>query len=86
MIPYPDVGNLPEPLARSVSRMVRLVNEMHRRHPELDCFAIQVEDDLDRQALFIVARHIDRLELSFRILPAPTVLPERGPGGMDGGR
>ncbi|ACI98345.1 hypothetical protein [Rhodospirillum centenum] len=86
MIPYPDLTDLPASLARAVVRMVRLVNEMHRRHPDLDCFAIDADDPLDRQALAIVAQHVDGLNLSFRLLPAPPGLLDqtrRDPG--DGG-
>ncbi|MFC7331844.1 hypothetical protein [Rhodocista pekingensis] len=74
MIPYPDLTDLPAPLAKAVVRMVRLVNEMHRRYPELDCFAVDADDMLDRQALAIVAQHVDRLNLSLRLLPAPSGL------------
>lgn len=71
MIPYPDVTTLDPGLAETVCRMVRLVDAMRQRHPELDRFAVHADDPLDREALAIVADHVARLELGFELLLSP---------------
>jgi len=71
MIPYPDVTRLPEELGLAVCRMVRLVNEMRRRYPDLEQFALSTETELDRRAAAIVVRHVERLGLGFTLLLSP---------------
>lgn len=70
-LPYPDLTGLPPDLARAVSRLVRLINELRRRRPDLDRIAMSVETDLDRRALLIIDAHVERLGLSFTVLPSP---------------
>jgi len=71
MIPYPDVTSLPDDLGLAVCRMVRLVNEMRRRHPDLDRVAISTETPLDRRAAELVARYIERTVPDFQMMLSP---------------
>lgn len=81
-VSYPDVSLLPEDLGQAVCRMVRLVNQMHERYPELDRFALAAETALDRRAAEIVAHHVNRLGLGFEMFVSPydpAQLPHAGP-------
>lgn len=71
MIPYPDVTSLPEELARAVGRMVRLVNEMRRRHPDLDTLALSTETALDREAATVLADWVECQGGNFRLMLSP---------------
>lgn len=71
MIPYPDVSNLPDELARAVCRMVRLVNEMRRRHPDLDMLAISTETELDHRAAGLVAAWVESQGGELRLMISP---------------
>ncbi len=71
MVSYPDVSLLPEDLGQAVCRMVRLVNQMHDRFPELDRFALAAETDIDRRAAEIVSHHVARLGLGFEMFVSP---------------
>lgn len=70
-IPYPDTTQLPDELSLAVSRLVRLVNELRRRRPELDRLAVSTETALDRQAAHLLSQHIERLGLDFQLMLSP---------------
>lgn len=70
-IPYPDISRLPDDQAQAVSRLVRLVNELRRRRPDLDRVAVSTETALDRHAAHLLAQHIERLGLPFELMLSP---------------
>lgn len=70
-VSYPDVSLLPAELSQAVCRMVRLVNQMHERYPDLDRFALAAETDIDRRAAEIVSLHVARLGLGFDMFVSP---------------
>lgn len=81
-IPYPDVSGFAEDLAAAVCRMVRLVNHMHERHPELDRFALSAETEIDRIAAEVVVKHVATLDVGFEMFLSPYdpgALPHNGP-------
>ncbi|SNS96157.1 MULTISPECIES: hypothetical protein [unclassified Azospirillum] len=71
MVTYPDLTDLPEEVAAAVVRLVRLVNQMRHRYPDLDRFALSVENDVDLRAAVIVSRHIEKHCRDFELLLSP---------------
>lgn len=71
MLPYPDISSLPDDVSRAVVRLVRLVNQMRLRHPELDRFALSVENETDLRAAVIVCRHVERHCRDFELMLSP---------------
>ena len=71
MIPFPDVSALSPDLAAAIVRMVRLVNEMRRRHPDLDRFAISTETEIVRLAAGFVGSWVERQGLDFSLMISP---------------
>lgn len=71
MLPYPDITNLPDELAASVVRLVRLINQLRTRHPELDRLALSVETELDLRAAVILIRHIEMSRIDFQLMLSP---------------
>ncbi|MFV3073087.1 hypothetical protein [Niveispirillum fermenti] len=71
MVPYPDITALPDDLAAALVRLVRLVNQMRMRCPDLDHVALSVETDIDWQAATILTRHIELTCRDFRLMLSP---------------
>lgn len=71
MLPYPDLSSLPDDVARAVVRLVRLVNQMRLRHPDLDRFALSVENETDLRAAVIVCRLVEQQCRDFELMLSP---------------
>lgn len=71
MVTYPDISSLPDDLAASLVRLVRLVNQLRIRDPDLDQVALSVETELDYRAATILIRHVERSGDGFRLMLSP---------------
>ncbi len=71
MVTYPDVADLPDEVAAAVVRLVRLVNQMRQRYPNLDRFALSVENEIDLRAAVIVSQHVEKNCRDFELLLSP---------------
>lgn len=71
MMPYPDIAALPDDLAAALVRLVRLVNQMRRRHPDLDRMALSVETELDLRAAVILIQHVEAAGKGFELMLSP---------------
>lgn len=71
MLSYPDISALPDDLAASLVRLVRLINQLRARDPGLDRLALSVETELDLQAAVILIRHAERIGDDFQLMLSP---------------
>ncbi len=71
MLPYPHLSDLPDDLAAALARLVRLINQLRRRNPDLDRLALSVETELDLRAAIILIRHIEQRGGNFHLMLSP---------------
>jgi len=70
-IPYPDISTMPDDLAAALVRLVRLINQMRARDPDLDRLALSLESEVDLRAAVILIRHIERNCRDFQVMLSP---------------
>lgn len=71
MLPYPDITELPDDLAAALVRLVRLINQLRLRNPDLDRLALSVETELDLRAAIILIRHVEQRGGRFDLMLSP---------------
>ncbi|MFV3128600.1 hypothetical protein [Niveispirillum sp. KHB5.9] len=71
MVSYPDISRLPDDLAASLVRLVRLVNQLRTRNPDLDQLALSVETELDFHAATILVHHVEGSDDDFQLMLSP---------------
>lgn len=71
MVPYPDISDLPDDLAAALVRLVRLINQLQARNPDLDRLALSVETELDLRAALILVRHVESTKGCFQLMISP---------------
>lgn len=70
-VPYPDITALPDDLAAALVRLVRLINQMRLRRPDLDRLALSVETEVDLRAARLLIRHVERTCPGFSLMLSP---------------
>ncbi len=70
-VPYPDLSSLPDDLAAALVRLIRLVNQMRVRCPDLDSVALSVETEIDRRAARLLVQHVERTCPGFTLMLSP---------------
>jgi hypothetical protein len=71
MLPYPDLHSLPDDLAAALVRLVRLVNQLRVRRPDLDRMALSLETEVDLRAARLLIDHLDDVDDDFRLMLSP---------------
>lgn len=70
-VPYPDISDLPDDLAAALVRLIRLVNQMRTRQPDLDRLALSVETQIDLRAARLLIEHVERTCPGFTLMLSP---------------
>jgi hypothetical protein len=71
MLPYPDLHCLSDDLAAALVRLVRLINQLRVRRPDLDRMALSLETELDLRAAQLLIDHLDDVGDDFHLMLSP---------------